>query len=217
MISPARLAALRALLSYRKTGRVSLPQADREDDRRLAERVFCGVLQNERFLDFCLAQYITKGYHRLHPAVLDILRLSAYQILLLDRIPVSAAVNDAVSICRSGSYAHHAGLVNAVLRRLAENKDRILTLKPPLSVRYSHPDWMVSRLVERFGREFTEALLSADQDIPALRIQVNTCLCTLNDYVVLLRQSNVEIFQINEELSSVLISSSEVNKLPEYR
>ena len=217
MISPARISAFRALLSYRKTGRVTLPQADREDDRRLAERIFCGVLQNERFLDYCLAQFISKGYHRLHPAVLDILRLSAYQLLFLDRIPESAAVNDAVSICRSGSYSHHAGLVNAVLRRLAENRDRLLTSKPPLSVRYSHPDWMVSRLIERFGREFTEALLSADQSIPALRIQVNTCLCSLNDYTALLRHNNVEILQINEELNSVLIPSSEVDKLPGYR
>ena len=217
MISPARLAAFRTLLSYRKTGRISLQQCHLEADRHLTERILYGVLQNERYLDFCLAQFISRGFYRLHPAVLELLRLSAYQILFLDRIPESAVVNDAVSMCRNGSFSHHAGFVNAVLRRLSENKDSILSLRPPLSVRYSHPDWMVCRLIERFGRDFTEALLIADQTIPPLCLQVNTDLCTLGDYTALLQQRNIEILVINQELSSVVIPSVVVEELPGYR
>ena len=135
MTSPARTSAFRALLTYRKTGQVSGLQCRQSVDRHLAERIVYGVLQNERYLDFCLAQFITRGFRRLHPAALDLLRLSAYQILFLDRIPESAIVNDAVSICRDGSYSHLAGFVNAVLRRLSENKEHVLSLSAPLSVR----------------------------------------------------------------------------------
>ena len=217
MISPARTAAFRALLTYRKTGQVTKLQCGQNVDRHLAERIFYGVLQNERYLDFCLAQVMSRGYRRLHPAVLDLLRLSAYQILFLDRIPESAIVNDAVSICRDGSYSNLAGFVNAVLRRLSENRNRVLTLDAPLSVRYSHPDWMVSRLIERYGREFTEALLIADQSIPQLCVQVNTDRCTLEEYLVLLQKNEIEILSVNQELSSVQVTSSEVEKLPGYR
>ena len=87
MTSPARTSAFRALLTYRKTGQVSGLQCRQSVDRHLAERIVYGVLQNERYLDFCLAQFITRGFRRLHPAALDLLRLSAYQILFLDRIP----------------------------------------------------------------------------------------------------------------------------------
>lgn len=217
MTSPARTSAFRALLTYRKTGQVSGLQCRQSVDRHLAERIVYGVLQNERYLDFCLAQFITRGFRRLHPAALDLLRLSAYQILFLDRIPESAIVNDAVSICRDGSYSHLAGFVNAVLRRLSENKEHVLSLSAPLSVRYSHPDWMVSRLIDRFGREFTEAILNADQSIPLLCIQVNTDRCTLEDFTALLRQNDIEVLSVNRELSSVQVNSSEVEKLPGYR
>ena len=93
-ISPARLAALHALQLFRRQGTEELVRCEREDDSRLAERLFYGVLQNERFLDACIVHYLSSS--RPHPYVMDLLRLGAYQILFLDRIPDSAAVNDAV-------------------------------------------------------------------------------------------------------------------------
>ena len=217
MVSPARTAAFRALVSYRKNNLINLPQCKQDVDRHLAERIFYGVLQNERFLDFCLSQLITRGFRRLHPAVLDLLRLSAYQILFLDRIPDSAVVNDAVELCRKGTYSHHAGLINAVLRKLSSQRDEFLKSDPSLGVHFSHPDWMVDRLTAAYGEEFTEALLRANQCIPSLRLQINTNLCTVCQFAECLTQSGIDILSVNAELCSILIPSTAVEDLPGYR
>ena len=217
MVSPARAAAFRALVLYRKNNRIILPRCKQDVDRHLAERIFYGVLQNERFLDYCLAQLITRGYHRLHPSVLDLLRLSVYQVLFLDRIPDSAVVNDAVELCRKANYSHHAGLINAVLRKLSGHRDEFLASDPPLAVRFSHPDWMVTRLTAAYGEEFTEALLSANQCIPALRLQINTELCTVEQFTEYLNENGVGIISVNHVLCSILIPSTAVEELPGYR
>ena len=89
MISPARTAALSALIQESP----SFP-CEKDADRHLAERLYYGVIQNERFLDACLALYMKSAPKRMKPQLRLILRLSAYQILFLDRIPASAAVNE---------------------------------------------------------------------------------------------------------------------------
>lgn len=216
-VSPSRLTAFRALRSYRKSARIIIPPCALDADRRLSERIVYGVLQNELFLDFLLSRFVKTGYSRLHPAVLDLLRLSAFQILFLDRIPVSAVVNDAVSICRQGDYSFQSGFVNAVLRKLAENKEAALKEKPPLYIHYSHPEWMVNRLVSRFGASFTEELLFADQAIPNLRIQINTNICSLDEYIIKLQNCGIHVLSVNRTLSSVLIPTTPVETLPGYQ
>ena len=79
--SPARSAALHALQQVRRQGIEERIQCERDDDTRLAERLFYGVLQNERFLDGSIMRYLSSS--RPHPYVMDLLRIGAYQILFL--------------------------------------------------------------------------------------------------------------------------------------
>ena len=216
MTSPARASALRALQTFRKTNQVSIPPCEKEADRRLCERMVTGTLQNERFLDACLSRFVTGGYRRLHPLLRDLLLLSGYQLLFLDRVPASAVVNDAVSLCRSNGLRHQAGFVNAVLRRVSEQREALLSLALPAAVRYSHPDWMAERLDARFGPDFTEALMRADQEPPQLRLQVNTLRCRDEDYLAMLAGAGVEVLFVNRELSSVSVHSTAVETLPGY-
>ena len=129
--SPARSAALHALQQVRRRGSEERIQCQREDDTRLAERLFYGVLQNERFLDVCILRYLSSS--RPHPYVMDLLRIGAYQILFLDRIPDSAAVNDAVHSCRASKQRYAAGMVNAVLRKIPDLCLQINTQRTDLS------------------------------------------------------------------------------------
>ena len=76
-------------------------------------------------MDHYLSAYCTTTLQKLEPKVLDLLRLSAYQIVLLDKVPPRAAVNEAVALCRRGGCARASGLVNAVLRRVAEHRDAL--------------------------------------------------------------------------------------------
>lgn len=93
-----------------------------ERDTALCTKLCLDVLQNAALCDYYIGCYSSVPAAKLEPNLLDILRLGVCQLLFMDKIPVSAAVNEAVEQTkRSGSRA--AGLVNAVLRRVAENRE----------------------------------------------------------------------------------------------
>lgn len=141
-------------------------------DRReaaLATRLALGVMQNSMLLDFYIDSYASRP-GRLELPVRNILRIGAYQILLSSRIPVSAAVNSSVELCRGEKLASASGLVNAVLRKIASASETGSLPEIPctgaerLSILYSHPLWFVRRLSESFGEAFAEAFLRADNE-----------------------------------------------------
>lgn len=162
----------------------------------LATRMVYGVLQNRALLDFYLGAYCTQKVGHLQPPLADILRLGAYQILFLDKVPDRAAVNESVELAKRNKRGQAAGLVNAVLRKVSLNKDTL----PPiprrdeaqyLSVRYSHPKWLVKRLLTLLGREEAEAFLAADNGIVPLTVQVNTLKTTAEDLAAELTAAGV--------------------------
>lgn len=176
----ARAAALSALIACRKQGAWSdgaLRELIARDglDRRdaaFAARLCYGVLQNRMLLDDRISCVLTGKLRALQPVVLDILRLGAYQILFLDRVPASAAVNEAVEQTKRSANRRAAGLVNGVLRALDRKKD---TLPKPesLSVRYSHPGPLVKLLRESLGEDSLALFLAADNSIPGTMLQRN--------------------------------------------
>ncbi len=212
MISPARTEALRVLLNGKNKIR-----CEKKTDQKLAERISYGTLQNERFLDHCICRYSSRPINRLKRIPLNILRLSAYQLLFLERVPPSAVVNDAVSMCSSMKADYASGYVNAVLRKIAADRDFLLTESLDPAVRYSHPDWLVSALTREYGADFTVKFLIANQEIPKMRIQVNTRRISLKDYLELMDRAHVPILSVNETLSSVLTESTRVDTLPGYQ
>lgn len=212
MISPARTEALRALLNETKDIR-----CEKKEDQKLAERISYGTLQNERFLDYCISRYSSGSINRLKRKPLNILRLSAYQLLFLERVPPSAVVNDAVSLCRKTNADYAAGYVNAVLRKIASDKDFLLEEKTEPAIRYSHPDWLVSSLSKEYGTEFTEKFLVGNQEIPKLRLQVNTRKISLNAFLDFMKHAHLPVLSVNTALSSVLTESTRVDMLPGYQ
>ncbi len=157
-------------------------------DTALAARLFYGVLQNMALCDFYIDRF-AKG--RLEPKVRDILRLGTYQLAFMDRIPASAAVNESVALCRSLGYGRAAGLVNAVLRRLADARSALPAVPGEgtaeyLAVRWSHPKWLVEELMALRGYDGAEKVLEADNAEPPVYIQANTCRTTEEELMTLL-------------------------------
>lgn len=159
-------------------------------DRALAYKLTMGVLQNCLLLD----HYIDSFYDgKLEPKVRDILRLSFYQILFLERIPDYAAVNMGVELCRAAGYGRAAKLVNALSRRLAASKDT-----PPeipkeriseyLSIKYSTPEPLVEEFIAGFGPEFTEKLLAANNETAPVTILTNTLKTSVEELKALLAE-----------------------------
>ena len=178
----ARETALCALMACRREGAWSngvLKEyivRDRLDgrDAALATRLCYGVLQNRGKLDFYLAQLLTGKVKDLQPVVRDILHQGLYQILELDKIPDSAAVNEAVALAKKYAKNPKApGLVNAVLRNAVRSKG---TLREPASYedRYSHPAELIALLKKALPKGTLEPMLKADNAAPETVVQVNT-------------------------------------------
>jgi 16S rRNA (cytosine967-C5)-methyltransferase len=192
MIAPARVAAYKILRAV-SSGRADLPAAIEQAratlpdarDRALATEIATGAVRWLATLDHLIAALAGRPVTRLDPEVVDILRLSAYQLLHLTRVPASAVVDDAVDLARKSGKRSASGFVNAVLRSLSRTKGRLPLPPPPdasddreaalayLSVTLSHPRWLVERWLDRFGFDATEQWLLFN-NIPApLTLRVN--------------------------------------------
>ena len=176
----ARTTALAALIACRKQGAwadgvlkeyIVRDKLDRRD-AALASRLCYGVLQNRMLLDFQIQACLNGSIKKLQPVVLDILRLGMFQILFLDKVPVSAAVNEAVEQGKKYANRSAAGMINGVLRHAAREKDH-LPVPESLSIRYSHPEPLVELLKENVGAGQIEALLASHNQAPKTLIQLN--------------------------------------------
>lgn len=124
-------------------------------DAAFATWLTYGVIRNYALLDFWIDRHCT----RLDLPVRNLLRMGAYQLKLSDRIPESAAVNESVQLAKECGCKSAAGLVNAVLRKIAAEE----TVMPEeLSIRYSQPDWFIKRMTDLRGEAFTRELLEAN-------------------------------------------------------
>ena len=153
-----------------------------EKDSALATRLVYGVIERKITLDYNISLYLKDPIRKLRPDVLTCLRIGAYQILFSNRIPARAAVNESVNLAKELGASYAAGLVNAVLRKMAGQglrlpeslQDEILYL----SVKYSCPENLLLHFLEHYGREKTEAHLSASLAGRPLFIRRNTLMCT---------------------------------------
>ena len=202
----ARITALRVLVSCRSNGAWAdaalKAQISRDGlsgpDAALCSRIVYGVMQHQMLLDFYIGAYCSQKPDHLQPPLLEILRIGAYQILFLDKIPDSAAVNTSVELAKLSKRGQASGLVNAVLRKISQNKESL----PPipdrneiqrLSIQYSHPKWLTKRMVTLLGREEAERFLASNNEIAPLTVQVNPLKTTTESLTEELRQAGIEV------------------------
>lgn len=144
----------------------------------LATALYYGVLQNRIYLDRCLSKFSDVKLKKVHPRVLEILRVGAYQLLFMDKIPDSAAVNEAVKLAKATKNARAAGYINALLRKIAASRSELSNIDAPdaisrLSVKYSHPPELVKLLFESLPGTDIEALLRENNKVPPVSVRVN--------------------------------------------
>ncbi|MBQ8503461.1 MAG: 16S rRNA (cytosine(967)-C(5))-methyltransferase RsmB [Clostridia bacterium] len=147
-----------------------------KNDRLLYHRLVKTVLERKITTDYNLALYLSQPLKKLKPQVLTILRMGACQLLFMDKIPASAAINESVKLAKKNGCAFASGLVNAVLRKVSvnglclpdENKNDYL------SVKYSFPPYICDRFSEYFGRENAEKIMASSLDNSAIYIRKNT-------------------------------------------
>jgi 16S rRNA (cytosine967-C5)-methyltransferase len=151
-------------------------------DAALATELVFGTLRWQRYLDWILAPHSRRPLERLDPRPLVLLRMTAYQLVFLERVPAFAAVDDAVTLSREGRDVGPGvpPFVNAVLRAFARRGAREREPSPPadpveaLALRCSFPTWLAARWVGRYGPEDAEALMRALNERPPLTLRTNT-------------------------------------------
>jgi 16S rRNA (cytosine967-C5)-methyltransferase len=205
--TPARQAALAALLAIdtgKTTAQQAIEQAARagglfqsSDDRALLHELVNGVLRHRLFLDWALQQVARETPYTRQAVLKQILRLGAYQLLWLKRVPDYAAVDQSVELTKAKLGDRSAPLVNALLRSLiARRHDWTLPdlLQQPLehiSVNYSHPVWLVKRWLKRYGIQRTIALCRVNNEPAPLTIRVNRLVLGVGDYQRALRDRGI--------------------------
>jgi 16S rRNA (cytosine967-C5)-methyltransferase len=149
------------------------------EDRALVTELVYGVLRWQKTLDWQLEQVCTKPLKKTTPWIRNILRLGAYQLLFLTRVPGFAALNESVQLAKKVGYPGSHNFVNAVLRALDRKRDQLsfpeLEENPVehIALKYSHPEWLVKRWICRYGRDRTIRWCQANNQPPDLAIRIN--------------------------------------------
>jgi len=193
---------------------------DDRDSAFILELVY-GTLRNQALLDWTLNRFSAQHVAKTDAWTRNILRLGAYQMLFLDRVPKSAAVNTAAELAKI--YGKKSGYVNGLLRNLDRKQNEIIypdgayPLKR-LSVLYSHPEWLVRRWIEQFGANQTETLLQKNNVPAPLVIRTNALKTTRSELKASLVSEGAEVIETSYSTAGLqLISSPGLHTLTAYK
>ncbi len=177
-ISAARRAAYRILLAVERGEghsddllRAKAVSALAPADRNLATALVLGVLRWQLLLDAQIRPLLRRPDAKLDDDVLIALRMGAFQLLFLDRIPAHAAIDESVELARQVGQRYASGMVNAVLRRFSRSEFSKQCIDEA-AIHRAHPAWMVERWTRQFGAEAARAICAHGQTQPRLSIRI---------------------------------------------
>ena len=179
-------------------------------DKSLATAIIYGVLDRKITLDYILSKFLKTPINKTEPFTLTVLRSALYQIKYMDKIPESAAVNEAVKIMKSSKFSRNSGFVNGVLRSVLRTDVEIPKGDDAksLSVRYSCPLWIVESFLNDYGLENTKALLGESLKPAPTVLRINTVKADISEI-----EKEYEINGNSVELTKGIdISNSELYK-----
>ena len=227
----ARQVAFEALLKIHKDGAYSNlvvdsmlkdnPDLD-ERDRAFVSNLVYGSLDRLILIDYNLSLYLNQPSKKLKPELHTILVLGAYQILFMDKVPNHAAVSESVQLAKVNKSAFAASLVNAVLRRVADNGLRYPEMdeKSPeyLAIRYSCPEWLISLWIDSYGFDNALAIAERALDAPPVTVRVNTRKIETEELIWKLAEEGVVSERVPDMADTLLLSNTgAVDKLIAYK
>lgn len=223
MSNPRKVAA-DALLRVEKDGAFSnivlndlIKRAElNKTDAAFAAKLFYGVLERKITLDYYIRALSSQPLSKVSPLTLQVLRSGIYQILYMDKVPDSAAVNEAVKIIKKSRESRSFGYVNAVLRNFLRQKPQLPALDTArgLSVNFSCSEELVNLLVADYGFEEAKNILSATLDDSSLYIRVNTLKNTADELIDLFAKEGITAQKTNLENALRLENSGSIESNP---
>ena len=188
-------------------------------DKGLLTALFYGVLDRKITIDFVISKFIKTPINKIKPITKESLRIAIYQILYMDKIPESAAVNESVNIVKKSKERYNASFVNGVLRALLRNPVEIPQgddIKS-LSIRYSCPETVILGFIEDYGLETTKELLSEALQKPPITLRVNNTKITAEQLIEELQSEGFSVQPDTLENSLKILGSIDVSSSFAYK
>jgi 16S rRNA (cytosine967-C5)-methyltransferase len=218
-----RLCAYNVLLKIEKDSSYSNIALDKalqsveKKNRPLVSSLVYGTLERQITLDYVLSQYLKKPLKKTKPEVLTALRLGAYQILFSDKIPPFAAVNESVNIIKGSAFSFATGLVNSVLRKIAENgfsypetDDELFDM----SVRYSCPKELCRHFTVNYGREQADSILSSSIGPAPVFLRVNSLKTNADELMSVLSEEGITAEKLSD--TALKVKGGSFEELPSF-
>ncbi|MDI3534525.1 MAG: rRNA (cytosine967-C5)-methyltransferase [Thermosediminibacterales bacterium] len=168
-------------------------------DKAFITELVYGCIERKMTLDWVIEKFSNIRVDKMNKYIRNILRMGVYQIVFLDKVPISAACNESVNLAKKYGPMKLTGFVNGVLRNIARNIDELefpsLKTDPieHISIKYSFPKWMIKKWIKLYGVDFTLALCKFTNKRPEFSIRVNTIKTTKDDLKLLFEKQGFEV------------------------
>lgn len=227
----ARQVAFEALIKIHRDGAYSNLIVDSllkensdldERDKAFVCNLVYGTLDRLILIDYNLGLYLNQPVRKLKPELHTILRMGTYQLLFMDKVPSRAAVNESVNLAKVNKSSFAASLVNAVLRRVADNGVRLPDTSENnpdyLAIKYSCPEWLISLWIDSYGYDNAVALAEKALEAPPVVIRVNTTKITPDELIWKLAEEGVISEKTDIAPDALIISNTgSVDELEAYK
>lgn len=194
-------------------------------DKNFVLKLVYGVLENKILLDYYVRKMSKTRLKKIDYRILNILRISIFQIVFLDKVPDSAAVNEGVKLTKKVNFKT-TGFVNGILRNFLREREKIQLpdkLKMPVqyySVKYSYPEWLIERWLKVYDESFLEAFLKANNETPILTLRVNTLRIDRESLLKTLEDEGVKVSASSFVEDAIIvedISGQRIDELKAYK
>ena len=170
-------------------------------DRGLATEIIYGVIENKYYIDYMIDKLSKVKTNKMEIYVKILLRMGIYQIMFLNSISDYAAVNETVNLAKKKN-PKVSGFINGILRNVIRQKETIGEIKVKddvdyLAIKYSYDKWMIKNWIAKFGKEFTEELLEANNERPNIYLRTNTLKITRDELIEKLEEQNIKATKVN--------------------
>lgn len=187
------------------------PQLDERDGAFVRNLVY-GALERLILIDYNLGLYLNRPSRKPRAPLRTVLRMGAYQLLFMDRVPARAAINESVELAKVNKSAFAASLVNAVLRRVAENGLRLPEAAEDdpnyLAIKYSCPEWIISLWRDAYGLDAAVSLARAALEKPPTVVRANTTRISADELIWRFAEEGVVSYKTDMEPDALIIEGT---------
>ncbi len=192
-----------------------------EKDSRLFTELVYGTVQRKLTLDYYLSHFLTRKMKKKDEWIIPLLRMALYQMVYLEKIPEHAIVFETVQIAKKKGHKGLASLVNGVLRSIQRKGlpdiDKIEDDIKRLSVKYSHPEWLVSTWIRQYGLETAEKICEMNLQRPKVTARVNIRKTNRTDLLSMLEKEGVAAEESRLSLDGIVIQEGNVVQTEAYQ